>query len=62
MKHSASFTGISSNHLVPSELRCKVQPEGGLVCMKPNENPDEFLSVSYQLWVVETWYPMFKHL
>ncbi|XP_057379183.1 PAN2-PAN3 deadenylation complex catalytic subunit PAN2-like isoform X3 [Daphnia carinata] len=46
MKHSASFTGISSNHWVPSELHCKVQPEGGLVCVKPNESPDEFLSYS----------------
>ena len=46
MKHSESFTGKSSNHWVPSNLHCKVQSEGGLVCQKPDENREEFLSVS----------------
>ncbi|XP_046443074.1 PAN2-PAN3 deadenylation complex catalytic subunit PAN2-like isoform X2 [Daphnia pulex] len=46
LRHSASFTGISSNHWVPSQLRFKVQPEGGLVCLKPDQNQEGFLSYS----------------
>ena len=45
MKHSASFTGISSKHWVPPELRFRVLPEGGLVCLKPDESQEGSLAV-----------------
>ncbi len=45
VKHSASFTGISSKHWVPPELRFRVLPEGGLVCLQPDESQEGSLTV-----------------
>lgn len=48
IKHSASFTGLSSKHWVPPQLRFKVLREGGLVCLKADE-AEGSLTVSYKV-------------
>lgn len=37
VQHGSDFTGISSQHWVPSHLRLRVLPEGGLVTVKPDQ-------------------------
>lgn len=47
LNHGAEFTGISSQHWVPSQIRLKVNPEGGLECLETEQNNDESLLVSF---------------
>jgi hypothetical protein len=45
VQYSADFKGVSSNHWVPIDLYLKIRPEGGVACIKPEDDQQEVLQV-----------------